>query len=81
MAETATLDIRVLGIPEVTQMQRERDELLAALKEAVDAWETVDQLNWEERGTGPYEIPPEMAATRALIARIEKPVPPGIEKP
>jgi hypothetical protein len=56
----------------VASLQRERDELLAALEAVTEACELADELNWEERGTGPYEAPEALRNAQALIARLEK---------
>jgi hypothetical protein len=68
MPETVTLDIRVLGIPEVMQVQRERDELLAALKAVVKSRASA----WHDEYDGTsFDYPDDLAKAQALIARIE----------
>jgi hypothetical protein len=57
---SVTLDIRVLGIPEVMQMQREHGELLATLKSILAMDDVIDT---DDR----------IEAAKALIARTEKP--------
>jgi hypothetical protein len=63
-SETITVDLRMQ--PDVVKLLRERDELLAALKDLVDH----PELDWAETLIIPRK---QFQAARALIARIEKP--------